>query len=140
VILKLMLLPLVLHVVMTFALGWKLLGLRIHSVTSGETKLDDIATDTSAWPPRIRQIGQNFDNQFDTPLFWYGAMAVVAALSLQDWVFVALSWVFLVTRGAHAVVHIGNNTVPLRMRIYVAGFIVLLLMWLWFGFKLIVMP
>ena len=134
---KLLLLPLCLHVLLIAYVGLRTVTARIKSVVAGETKLAHIATSSSAWPDRIKQLGNNFDNQFDTPLLWYGVCALVVALKFEDWVFVALSWAFLVTRLAHSAVHIGNNNVPLRMRIFLAGFATLFAMWAWFTFRLL---
>ena len=133
---KLLLLSLCLHVLLITFVGLRTVTARIKSVVSGETKLARIATSSSAWPDRIRQLGNNFDNQFDTPLLWYGVCGLVVALKFEDWVFVALSWLFLVTRLAHSVVHTGSNNVPLRMRFFLAGFATLFAMWAWFTIRL----
>jgi hypothetical protein len=136
---KLLLLPLILHVLLTFFIGGRSLSARIKSVVSGETKLSSIATDSSAWPTRVRQLGNNFDNQFDTPMMWYGVCALIVALQLVDPFFVILSWLFLASRVAHSYVHTTSNTVPLRMRAFLFGFITLVVMWLWFAFRLFVL-
>jgi hypothetical protein len=134
---KLLLLPLCLHVLLITYVGVRSVRARIHSVVSGETKLKAIATSSANWPERIKQLGNNFDNQFDTPLLWYGLCALVVALKFEDWIFVALSWLFLATRLAHTAVHIGSNRVPLRMRVYLVGFASLFAMWGWFTVRLL---
>jgi hypothetical protein len=127
---KLLLLPLLLHVLLTLFVGVRTLQARYKAVRRGQTKLDDIATDSSAWPSRVKKLGNNFDNQFQTPLFWYGVCALVVALKLEDYLFVALSWMFLLSRLAHSYVHTTHNDVPSRMRIFLFGFAILIMMWL----------
>jgi hypothetical protein len=133
---KLLLLPLVLHVLLTLYVGQKTLRARIKAVRSGQVKLHEVSTDTYAWPRRVRQLGNNFDNQFQTPMLWYGVCALIVALKLEDAAFSAMSWMFLLTRMAHSYVHITHNDVPTRMRIFLFGFAILVLMWVWFGVKL----
>lgn len=136
-IVKLLLLPLCLHVLLITYVGLRTVTARIKSVVSGETKLPRVATNSGAWPERIKQLGNNFDNQFDTPLLWYGAVAFVLILKFEDWLFVALSWAFLATRILHSLIHIGSNNVPLRMRVFLVGFAVLFAMWTWFAVRLL---
>ena len=115
-----------------------MLRARIKSVRSGETKLSDISVDSSGWPRRVMALGNNFDNQFDLPTLWYAVCALLVSLQLVDIVQVALSWIFLLSRFAHTAIHIGNNDVRSRMRVYLAGFFAIVLMWGWFGFKLFI--
>ncbi len=133
---KLMLLPLFVHVALIFVVGQRSLRARIKSVTTGTTKLSDIATNSGAWPSRVKKLGDNFDNQFETPMLWYAACSLVVALKLEDHVFVGLSWLFLLTRLIHSYVQTTSNEVPSRMRIFLAGFLTLLMMWGWLAVKL----
>jgi hypothetical protein len=135
---KLLLLPLLLHVLLTLVVGIRSLQARIKAVQRGQTKLDDIANDTNAWPNRVKKLGNNFDNQFETPMFWYAVCTLVVALKLEDYVFVTLSWIFLLARVAHSHVQTTDNNVVSRMRMFLFGFAAVVLMWLWFGFQLLV--
>jgi hypothetical protein len=136
---KLFLLPLFLHVLLILFVGLRMLSSRIKAVRNGSAKLNEIATDSGAWPRKVRQLGNNFDNQFDTPMLWYGAAGLVVALNVADLLFVGLSWMFLLTRIAHSLVQTGDNDVPTRMRIFLFGFFVLFAMWVWLGVKLFVL-
>lgn len=49
---------------------------------------------------------------------------------------VVLAWLFIASRYAHAYVHLGSNYVPLRMRLFIIGFVVLLAMLLVAAWKL----
>ena len=135
---RLLLLPLFLHVLLIVIVGVVTLRARIKSVRSRETRLRDISLDTGAWPNRVRQLGNNFDNQFDLPMLWYSCCALLLGTGLVDWIAVALSWLFLVSRIVHTLVHTGSNYVPTRMRVFVAGFGMVIAMWAWFGLRLFV--
>jgi hypothetical protein len=136
---KFLLLPLLLHVLLTVFVGWRSLQARMKAVERGQTKLDDIATNSNAWPSRVKKLGNNFDNQFETPTFWYAICILVVALKLEDYLFVALSWIFLLSRITHSYVQTTHNDVPSRMRLFLFGFAALVMMWLWFGLKFFVM-
>ncbi|MFN0192288.1 MAG: MAPEG family protein [Aestuariivirga sp.] len=134
-----LLVPLFLHVLLTVWIGQRSLRARIASVRSGETRIKDIAVDNSAWPGKVRALGNNFDSQFDLPMLWYACCALLVATGLADWVSAALSWAFVALRFAHSVIHTGTNDVPLRMRVYLAGLAIVVLMWIWFGLRLFVL-
>ena len=132
---KLLLLPLFLHVLLIVFVGVRSLRARIKSVTSGQTKLGDIAVNAGGWPRRVQQIGNNFDSQFDLPMLWYSCCALLVATGQTDVISVGLSWFFLLARMAHTFVHIGSNDVPTRMRVYLAGLVAVVFMWVWFGIR-----
>ncbi len=135
---QLLLLPLFLHVVLITAVGCISLRARIRSVRSGETRLKDIALGNDAWPNKVRQLGNNFDNQFDVPMLWYACCALLIVTGFVDWVAITLSWGFLVARLAHTLIHTGSNFVPTRMRLFIGGFGIVFVMWAWFGLRLFV--
>jgi hypothetical protein len=133
---KLLLLPLFAHVVLILFVGMDSLRARIKSVRSGATKLHEVATNSNAWPSRVKKFGDNFDNQFQTPMLWYAVCAFVVILHFEDLVFVVLSWLFLFTRIVHTYVQTTHNEVPTRMRIFLLGFFTLIVMWAWLALRL----
>lgn len=132
---KLLLLPLFLHVLLIIFVGIRTIRARFKSVRTGQTKLGDIAVNAGAWPRRVQQLGNNFDSQFDLPMLWYSCCGLLVATGLTDVISVALSWFFLLARLVHTSVHIGANDVPTRMRVYLAGFVAVVFMWVWFGIR-----
>ena len=133
-----LLLPIFLHIVLVTFVGVSTIRARIASVMKGETKLRDIAITTSNWPPRVRQLGNNFDNQFDLPTTWYALCALLIATGKVDGISATLSWAFVITRYIHTYIHIGTNTVRYRMFAFLAGFGVLAVMWVWFAVRVFV--
>lgn len=133
---KLYLLPLLLHVLMTTWIGLMSFKARVKALKTGQAKLDLIEANSAEWPRRVRLLGNNFDNQFQSPMLWYALSAIVIALGVVDTVFVALSFVYLLARLGHSVVHIEGGNVPARARIYLFGFFVLVAMWLWLAVRL----
>jgi hypothetical protein len=136
---KLLLLPLCLHVVLITVVGLRTVSARIKAVVSGEVKIATIATNSAAWPDRLKKLSGNFDNQFDTPMLWYSVCGLIVVLKFEDWLFAALSWLFLLSRIGHTFVHLGSNNVPLRMRFFLFGFSMLFMMWAWFTIRLMML-
>ena len=130
------LLPVFVLVGLTFFLLFMTASARTRSLTSGEVKFKDIALGKN-WPDRAAQIGNSFNNQFQLPVLFYVLVAIALPLRHAGLVFVLLSWVFVVTRFAHAGVFITSNNVKRRFYAWFAGVLVLLAMWLYFAIRIL---
>jgi hypothetical protein len=130
--------PLFLHVVLIMVVGSVTLRARFAAVKGGRARLKEIATSAAAWPPEVRKLSNNFDNQFQTPMLWYGACALIVATGMADGVSAGLSWLFLATRIIHSAIHTGSNVVMRRLIIFLFGLASIVLLWTWFGIRLFV--
>lgn len=130
--------PLFIHVALTLFVGLRNISTRITSVMQGETKLKDIALDSSKWPPHVKKWSNNFDNQFDVPTVWYALTALVIVTAKIDLAFIILSWAFVASRLAHSYIHTGSNYIRYRMYAFLAGFAILIIMWAWFALRLFI--
>ncbi len=135
---KWLLLPLFLHVALITIVGTRTVIARYRSVVSRETKLNAVALNSGAWPDDVRKLGNNFTNQFELPTIWYAVCGLLLVTAKVDWICVGLSWGFLVARVLHSIVHTGSNSVPLRMRVFLASFACVFAMWAWFAVRLFV--
>jgi hypothetical protein len=131
-------LPLVLHVLLTFIVGALSLRSRIAAVRRGRTKITDIVLDNSKWPKATLKLGNNFDNQFQVPLLAYGAVALIIATGLADMAGVALMWAFLAARLLHTFEHTGPNRIVRRMVFFVTSYTFVVSLWLWFALRFFV--
>jgi hypothetical protein len=129
------LLPVFVLVGLTFALLLWMATARARALTGKETRLKDIALGQPNWPERPTQIGNCFSNQFELPVLFYILIAVALPLRHADLVIVLLSWVFVVTRFAHAGIFVTSNNVQQRSLAWFAGVLVLLAMWLYFALR-----
>ena len=136
---QMVLLPVFVQVALTFALLIWMASARTASVKRGETKLRDIALGQSAWPAKPMQISNCYDSQFQIPLLFY-VLVVLAWMTKQaDLIFVVMAWIFVLSRLAHAYIHTGSNHVPTRFRVFAVGMIVLLLMWIIFAVRILIL-
>jgi hypothetical protein len=132
---QMVLLPVFVLVGLAFALLLGMATARTRALTSRETSLKDIALRQPNWPTRTTQIGNCFANQFEMPLLFYILIALALPLRHADFVIVLLSWVFVVTRFAHAGIFVTSNDVRHRSLAWFAGVLVLFAMWLYFALK-----
>ena len=95
--------------------------------------------ESDAREARAAQIGNCFNNQFQLPLLFYVLVAIALPLRRADLVFVMLSWVFVVTRFAHAGIFVTSNDVRQRSLAWFAGVLVLMAMWLYFALRLLLL-
>jgi hypothetical protein len=134
---QMVLLPVFVLVGLTFALLLWMASARTRALTSRETRIKDIALGQQNWPDRATQIGNCFRNQFELPLLFYSLIALALPLRHADLVIVLLSWVFVVTRFAHAGIFVTSNNVQQRSLAWFAGVLVLLAMWLYFALRIL---
>jgi hypothetical protein len=129
--------PLFVMVALTFALLVWMGAVRVAAVRRGEVRVKDIALDQSNWPPRVQQISNCFDNQFQLPMLFYVLTILALFLRKADLLFVVMAWVFVVLRIIHAAIHVTSNHVGRRFQAFAAGAVVLLLMWVVFAVRIL---
>jgi hypothetical protein len=131
------LLPVFVQIALTFALLFWMARTRTASVARGETKIRDIALGQSNWPDQPTQISNCFNSQFQLPLLFYVVVLWAWVTRQADVVFVVLEWLFVLLRFGHAYVHTTSNHVPTRFKVFAIGMFVLLIMWIYFAFKIL---
>jgi hypothetical protein len=136
---QMVLLPVFVLIGLAFALLLWMAGARREALVRGETKIRDIALGQANWPTRATQIGNCYRNQFELPLLFYLLIALALPLRHADLVIVVLSWVFVVTRFAHAGIFVNSNDLGRRSMAWFAGVLVLLAMWIYFALKILLL-
>ena len=136
---QMVLLPLFVQVALTFGLLMWMAYTRTSSVSRGETKMRDIALGQPAWPAKPTQISNCYDSQFQIPVLFY-VLVILAWMTRQaDLLFVVMAWIFVLSRLAHAYIHTTSNHVPTRFRAFAVGMLVLLLMWIIFALRILIL-
>ena len=134
---QMILLPLFVQVLLTLLLGLMLFSARTAALRGQQVRWQDIALGEPRWPPAAIQIGNAFRNQFELPVLFYVLTILVIITRQADFIFVVLAWIFVLTRVAHAYVHVTSNHVPTRGMIYGLGAALLLIMWGMFMLRLL---
>jgi hypothetical protein len=130
--------PLFVQVALTLALGIWLGALRVSAVRRREVKMRDIALREPNWPSGVTQVGNCYLNQFELPVLYYVLTALAMATRQADLLFVAMAWVFVLTRLAHAYVHVTDNHLGRRGLLFGVGAAVIALMWLIFAARILI--
>ena len=132
------LLPVFVQVALTFALLFWMASARTRSVVRGETKIRDTALGQPAWPEQPTKISNCFNSQLQLPVLFYVLVIFALMTKLADLLFVVMAWLFVLLRLAHAYIHTTSNHVPTRFKVFAAGMLVLLLMWIIFAVRVLI--
>ena len=131
------LLPVFALVLLTFLLLLRTAFGRVSHLRSGEVRAEDIALGQPGWPKRTTQFGNAFKNQLELPVLFYLLIAFILITRVGDLLLLVLAWIFVVLRYVHAYIHTTDNVVLQRGRVYGAGLVVLLAMWVIFAIKIL---
>src|SRR5262249_13089583 len=109
---QMILAPLFVQVLLTFVVGYMLAGHRVGAGLRGEMPAQ-VALREPNWPPHIRQVENNYLNQFEMPVLFYVLTILAIITKHADLIFVLLAWVFVVLRIFHAYVHVTSNVLQI---------------------------
>lgn len=90
----------------------------------------DLAMGRVVWPDDAAKRAANYHNQFQAPVLFYAVVAFALITRGADAVMIVLAWLFVLTRIAHAAIHIGPNKVRWRSPAFALGFLIVTLMWI----------
>jgi hypothetical protein len=133
------LLPLLAQIALTFALLIWMVGLRRQTLVSGETKIRDIALGQPNWPHYATQVGNCYRNQFELPVLFYALIALALPLRHADLFIVLMSWAFVISRLIHAAIFVTSNDLGRRSIAWLASVLVLLVMWVYFALRILLL-
>jgi hypothetical protein len=121
--------PVFVQVALTFALLFWAGGVRVGAVRSGAVKMRDVALRQPNWPARAMQITNAYENQLELPVLFYLLVTIAFFTAQMTATLVVLSWLFVLSRLLHALIHVTSNEVRRRFFVFAAGAMILLLMW-----------
>jgi hypothetical protein len=78
----------------------------------------------------------NFRNLFELPVLFYLALVVAAVSGLATDATLALAWLFVLLRVVHSAIQCSYNKVMHRFKAYLAGSVVLWMLWAWLAYLL----
>lgn len=128
---EMILLPLFVEVILTFALLFWLAPLRARDFRSG-LREEDIALRQPNWSTPALQVQYSFSNQFELPVLFYVLTILAYVTYHAGMLFVVLAWVFVIFRLLQAYVHVTNNKVRLRGMFFGISALALAVMWIVF--------
>jgi hypothetical protein len=123
-------LPALAMVVLTLVVWWRMYFMRIGQMKRERIHPQKVATSAQAGALLTdSRAADNFRNLFELPVLFYVALVVADRLGMVDGISLSLAWAFVLLRGAHSLIHVTYNRVMHRFGAYVAGGVVLWLLW-----------
>jgi hypothetical protein len=123
--------PVFVQVLLTLVVLISLAPARGRSMRANRQRLSDadVELGRNLWSDQATKRANNFRNQFEIPILFYAVVAFALITKGADSVMIVLAWLFVLSRLAHAAVHVGPNKIRWRAPIYVFGVAVILAMW-----------
>jgi hypothetical protein len=121
--------PVLVQVGLTYGIYILVSQRRIAAITAGEAKVGDFRIPTNE-PERSASAIRNLINQYELPVLFYACCTSLFVLGAAQTAAVLLAWAFAASRGVHAYMHVTSNRVRYRRPAFIAGFLILLAMWL----------
>jgi len=122
--------PVIVQVALIYLLYYMLFTRRQAAVKAGKVRLSQLR-DNVTEPAETLFLRNNLTNQYELPVLFIAGCIALYAAGYATIVPVILAWVFVILRIAHAIVHVGQNRMRHRVPIFIAGFVVNGLLWLW---------
>lgn len=127
---KLIFMPVVAMVALTFVVWWRMYVVRIGQMKRERIHPQAVATSAQS-SARLTDscAADNFRNLFELPVLFYVALVVAAMTGQVNATTIALAWAFVLLRIVHSAIHCTYNKVMHRFYAYVAGGMALWLLW-----------
>jgi len=124
--------PVFVQVLLVVVVGALLAAARARAVRSMDRQRGnpDLAMGRVEWPDDATKRANNYRNQFELPMLFYAVVAFALITKGADSLMIILAWLFVLTRIAHAAVHIGPNKVRWRSPAFTLGFLIVAVMWI----------
>jgi hypothetical protein len=114
------------------------LGVRkAKAVEAREFNRQLAALNNKVWPKDVVKVSNNIANQFEIPVLFYVLCVVLYSINAAGMIAILLAWLFVLSRFAHAYVHIGSNYVQMRLRLFLVGCFVLIAMLIQVAWELV---
>ncbi len=131
------LLPVFLQILLTFALLFAMAGTRVVAINSRKVMIKDIAMRQPNWPERPTIFANAFHNQLELPVLFFILVAFAMLTQKADYLFVMMSWIFVLFRYLQAYIFVTSNNVRMRSLFFAGSCFVLALMWIMFAVKIL---
>lgn len=123
-------LPALAMAALTFAVWWRMFFARVGQMKRERIHPQKVATSTQAAALLTdSRAADNFRNLFELPVLFYLGLVVADRLEMVDGISLSLAWAFVMLRAVHSAIHVTYNRVMHRFAAYVAGGMVLWLLW-----------
>jgi hypothetical protein len=121
--------PMLVQVGLTYGIYGLASSRRLAAISTGEAKPADFRI-PSVEPERSASVIRNLINQFELPVLFYTCCLTLFVLGAAGTAAIVLAWAFALARLGHAYLHVTSNRLRYRRPAFIAGFLILFVMWL----------
>ena len=122
--------PMIAHVALVVVLYLLLSARRMRAVREGRARPEQFRENREE-PAESLVVKNAIANQFELPMLFYAVSILLYLVDADNPVTVAGGWLFVALRYAHAYVHVTSNRLRYRRPLFIAGLLVLVLLWIW---------
>ncbi|WP_193176265.1 MAPEG family protein [Oricola nitratireducens] len=127
--------PVIVQVVLTLVAYAVMSNRRIAAVRAGVARGRDFRIPND--PEMSASAARNVSNQFELPVLFYVVCLAFYQTGGVDMTALVFAWLFVASRIVHALVHLTANIVQLRRRVFIGGFLAVIVLWVWFAIHII---
>lgn len=110
---------------------------RFAALRDGSATVADFRDRSSAEPARSATASANLMNQFELPVLFHVVCLSLFVTAGVSYMPLALAWLFILSRYGHAWIHLATANIRHRHHAFVAGVVLLSLLWIWFALHLL---
>ncbi len=122
--------PMFAMVVLTASVLVVLFRSRVRAVRAGEVGTSFFRTfQGGSEPDSSVKAARQFSNLFEAPTLYYAACLAAILVHDSSATAVALAWLYVAARVAHACIHLGPNRLRYRVRAYFISWVILATLW-----------
>ena len=122
--------PLIGMVFLTLFIGVKGLILRIKAVRNDGLNPSYFLLNSGGKPPEyVTKYSQHYENMFELPVLFYVVSILLLVVEKVDVFYLALAWLYLISRIFHAYIHTTSNKLSIRKNIFLLSTIILYFIW-----------
>jgi len=122
--------PMIAHAALVFALYFLLSARRVGAVKGGRATAAQFRENREE-PAESLLLRNSLANQFELPVLFYAVSILLYLVDADNAATVAGGWLFVALRYAHAYVHVTSNRLRYRRPLFIAGLVVVMLLWAW---------
>lgn len=127
--------PVIVQVALIYVVYYLLFSRRQAAVKAGRARLSQFR-DNVTEPEETRFLKNNLTNQYELPVLFIAGCIANYVTGNAGIIAILLAWLFVALRIAHAVIHIGRNRLRYRVPVFIAGYAVNGLLWLWLAINI----
>jgi hypothetical protein len=127
--------PMIAHVLLVMVL-YGLLSLRRRTAVAGGKARVSQFRENLVEPDDSLFVRNSISNQFELPVLFHVVCLALLATGHATLYPVLVAWAFVLSRYVHAYVHVTSNRIRHRRPLFMIGFLLHFLLWLWLAINL----